>query len=99
MLDHLTDVGVLRIVVVLRPGIESPVDQLQHAIGAINHRWSRIAQPDAIVGRDVQSILVRSIRNAVRSDQLPSAVSDRLVVTENLDALEFAQRAHYLGVN
>ena len=95
-LDHLSDIGVLAVVVVLGPRVEPPVDQLDDAIGSIDSCGCRVAQPDAIVGRDVQPILVGAILHAVRRNQLTRALGDGVVVTENFHPLELAEGSNYL---
>ena len=96
--DHPSDIGVLTIVIVLRPAVEAPVDPLDFPVGAQNACRCRVSHPHPVVGRDVQAILLRLIHHAMRRQQKTSVRRHRVVMAKDFDSLELTERPHDLGV-
>src|SRR6266513_742550 len=98
-LDDATDLRILTVIIVFRPAVESPIDELDSSVRAEHAGWRRVAEPDTVVGRDVQAVLVGAILHAVGAEQRTRVLRNRLVVTKNLHAIEIAQCANDLRVH
>ena len=85
------------VVVVLGPRVERPVDQHDVAFVVVHERRRGVAQPDAIVGHDVEPVAVEG-RSRAR-ELLARALAHFLVMAEDLHALVAMEHAHDLGVH